>query len=249
MSTVLSPGHLRSEYLKLRTLRLPALLLAAGTIFSAAIGVGGVLMQKTGATVGVTEAARAVTAPMWFLAAVVAILASAGEFQHHTMRTTLLSTPGRTNVLISKAIAMAGYGAALTLLGMAASTAAVLVTAQIDGVTLDAGGAAAWSGVAGGVLAGALIAVLASALGMLARGTALALTALLLWYFVGEALLPVVLREPGIGDWTPTGVATTLVDPAAHQVSTILASGLALIGYAVVFTSAAAWMFLHRDPD
>jgi hypothetical protein len=116
-------------------------------------------------------------------------------------------------------------------------------------VVLDAGDPTAWPGLAGAAVAGALFAVLASALGMLTRGTALALTALLLWYFVGEGVLPVVLRQPGISDWTPTGVATTLVDPAAHQVTTVLASGAALVGYAAVFSVAAAVMFLQRDPD
>ena len=49
--------------------------------------------------------------------------------------------------------------------------------------------------------------------------------------------------------WTPTGVASTLIDPASQQVSTILASGAALLGYAAVFSAAAAWTFLQRDPD
>jgi ABC-2 type transport system permease protein len=238
-----------SEYLKLRTLRLPAALLALGTVFSAAVGVGGVLIQKTGDTVDVTQAARAVTAPIWFLVAVVAITAGAGEFQHHTIRTTLLSTPRRTEVLISKAVVIGGYGAAMTGLGMAASIGAVLVTAQIDGVPVDAAGPAAWSGLAGATLAGALFGMLASALGMLTRGTALALTALLLWYFVGEGVLPVVLREPGISRWTPTGLATTLIDPASQQVITVLANGAALLGYTAALSAAAAWTFLQRDPD
>jgi hypothetical protein len=206
-------------------------------------------MQKTGDTIDVTQAARAVTAPIWFLVAIVAITAGAGEFQHHTIRTTLLSTPRRTEVLISKAMVIGGYGAAMTGLGMAAAIGAVLVTAQVDGVPVDAAGPAAWSGLVGAVLAGALFGTLASALGMLTRGTALALTALLLWYFVGEGVLPVVLREPGISRWTPTGVASTLIDPASQQVPTVLASGAALLGYAAVFSAAAAWTFLQRDPD
>jgi hypothetical protein len=151
-------------------------------------------------------------------------------------------------VLISKAAVIAGYGAAMTTLGITASIAAVLVTAHVDGVLLHAGSPAAWSGLTGAALAGTLFAILASALGMLTRGTALALTALLLWYFVGEAVLPVILRQPGISDWTPTGVATTLIHPASEQVTAVLASGAALVGYAAVF-SAAAWMFVQRDPD
>jgi hypothetical protein len=96
-------------------------------------------------------------------------------------------------VLISKAAVIAGYGAAMTTLGITASIAAVLVTAHVDGVLLHAGSPAASSGLTGAALAGTLFAILASALGMLTRGTALALTALLLWYFVGEAVLPVIL--------------------------------------------------------
>jgi hypothetical protein len=65
--------------------------------------------------------------------------------------------------------------------------------------------------------------------------------------FVGQGVLPVVLRQPGISDWTPTGAATTLIDPASQQVTTVSASGAALVGYAAVF-SAAAWTFVHRDP-
>jgi hypothetical protein len=84
---------------------------------------------------------------------------------------------------------------------------------------------------------------------MLTRGTALALTALLLWYFVGEGVLPVVLREPGISRWTPTGLATTLIDPASQQVITVLANGAALLGYTAALSAAAAWTFLQRDPD
>ena len=238
-----------SEHLKLRTLRLPSLLLAGGTILAVAIGVAGVLVQEAGAMVDVTQAAGAVTAPLWFLVAVVAILASAGEFQHHTIRTTLLSAPRRTDVLASKAVVIAGYGTAMTGLGMIASMLAASITAQIHGLRLEPGDMAAWSGLAGAVLAGALFGMLASALGMLTRGTALALTALLLWYFVGEGVLPVVLRQPGLSHWTPTGVATTIIDPASQQAATVLANAATLIGYAALISAAAAWMLLQRDPD
>lgn len=241
--------RLTSEYLKLRTTRLPATLVLVGTGLSTAIGVSGVLMQKAGAAVDVAQAARAVTAPLWFLVAVVAIMDGAGEFQHHTIRTTLLSTPRRLHVLTSKAVVIGGYGAVTTGLGMAASIGAVLVTAQVHGAPLRAGVPADWAGLVGAILAGALFGMLASALGMLTRGTALALTALLLWYFVGQGVLPVILRQPALAHWTPNGVATTLIDPAARELATVLASGAALIGYTAVFSAAAAWTFLRRDPD
>jgi hypothetical protein len=97
------------------------------------------------------------------------------------------------------------------------------------------------------VVVGALFAVLAGGLGMLTRSTALALTALLLWRFVGEGVLPIVLRRPGISDWTPTGVAQTLVGSEA-QVGTVLASGALLLGYTALVMGAAGVAFLRRDP-
>jgi ABC-2 type transport system permease protein len=236
-----------SEYRKLRTLRLPAVILAATPVLAGLIAVVGVHALGTGEHFRVSDAARAVADPLWFLVAVVAILASAGEFQHRTIRSTLLATPRRTSVLLAKGAVIAGYGALVTSLGAVTAAVAGVVTAHLDGTVVDGGGAAAWVGVTGAVLAGALFAVLAGGLGMLTRSTALALTTLLLWRFVGEGVLPVVLRRPVVSDWTPTGVARTVVAPW-HDVAPALGSGAVLVGYVAVVVAAAALVFLRRDP-
>jgi hypothetical protein len=82
---------------------------------------------------------------------------------------------------------------------------------------------------------------------MLTRSTAFALTALLLWRFVGEEVLPIVLRRPGISEWTPSGVAETLVGSEASA-GTVLASGALLLGYTALMMVAAGVTFQRRDP-
>ena len=67
--------------------------------------------------VSLTNLATAAAAPLWFLAVVVAVLASAGEFQHRTIQPTLLQTPRRGRLLAAKTLVAAGYGAIITLLG------------------------------------------------------------------------------------------------------------------------------------
>lgn len=236
-----------SELRKLVTLRLPWGVLAFAVAFTAGIATVAVHLMKPGDSFPVPDAARGITEMLWFLVLVVAVLATAGESQHRTIRTTLLATPQRTTVLVAKGLVLAGYGALVTLAGMTGAVVASLVAARAAGVLMPAGTPGQWAGVGGAVLVGALFAVLAGGLGMLTRSTALALTALLLWRFVGEGILPIVLRRPGISDWTPSGVAETLVGSEA-QAGTLLASGALLLAYTAAVMVAAGATFLRRDP-
>ena len=240
-------ANLATEQRKLVTLRLPWVVLGFAVVFPAGVATVAVHLMKPDASFPVPEAALGLTEMLWFLVMVVAVVTTAGESQHRTIRTTLLATPQRTPVLAAKGLVLAGYGALVTLAGMTGAVVASLVAAHSQGITMPAGTPAQWAGVAGAVVVGAVFAVLAGGLGMLTRSTALALTVLLLWRFVGEGVLPVVLRSPGISDWTPSGVAQTLVGAEA-QVGTMLASGALLLGYAALVMAAAGVVFLRRDP-
>ena len=240
-------ANLAAERRKLVTLRLPWGVLGFAVVFTAGIATAAVHLMKPGDSLSIPKAALGLTEMLWFLVMLVAVVATAGESQHRTIRTTLLATPQRTTVLAAKGLVLAGYGALVTLAGMTGAVVAGLVAAQTEGVTMPAGTPAEWAGVGGAVVVGALFAVMAGGLGMLTRSTAFALTALLLWRFVGEGVLPIVLRRPGIADWTPSGVAQTLVGAEA-QVGTVLASGALLLGYAALVMGAAGVVFLRRDP-
>lgn len=236
-----------SEIRKLTTLRLPWALLSMAAVLSATIGAVNVHQLSPSRHLAYPAVGLAATQPAWFLLVVVAVLATAGEFQHRTVVTTLLATPNRVSVLVWKAAAATAFGVVLTTTAIASSLMSGLVTATVDGVSVRGGSTAEWLGVAGAVVVGGLWAVMASALGLLTRNTAVALTAVLLWKFVIEGVLPVVLRHPGISGWTPSGAAGAVVNAPGTSLSAPVGA-LVLVAYAVALCVAAAISFLSRDP-
>ena len=233
---------LHAELLKHRTLRLTWGLSAVGLALAASIGVAGARLADGAVTA--REAVLAPAQPLWFIVTVLAVLATAGEFQHHTVRTTLLVAPQRGRVIAAKAAVNAAFGAGLVAAGSLIALAAATATRAVDGGALPS-----WSlGAVGGLLAasavGAVWAVVASGLGALTRSTAAALVALLLWRFVGEAVLPIVTRSPGIGRWTPSGAADAVLGRGDGVVQ---GSGI-LLAWSAAVVLAAVVLFLRRDP-
>jgi ABC-2 type transport system permease protein len=238
---------LSTEALKLRTLRMTWIMAALAVAVSATIGFAAIrISTDAGEPLRLTELAAAPAQAMWFLAIVSAVLASAGEFQHRTIRTTLLATPHRGRLLAAKSAIAGAYGGLLVLLGTAGAVVAGVITAAASGASLTAG-CAAWGHLAGTVAVGALFAVLATGLGVLTRGTAAAIAAVLLWRFVGEGILPAVLHHDGLTRWTPNGAAGALVGLGAHPLAPA-AAGLLLTGYTAAISAIAAALFLRRDP-
>ena len=126
---------LHAESLKLRTVPLPRLMLVLAALGAGLIAFVVVHTAKTEHTaVSLSNLATAAAAPLWFLAVVVAVLASAGEFQHRTIQPTLLQTPRRGRLLAAKTIVAAGYGAIITLLGTISGIAVGLVSLTINGM-------------------------------------------------------------------------------------------------------------------
>jgi ABC-type transport system involved in multi-copper enzyme maturation permease subunit len=233
---------LHAELLKLRTLRLTSVLSALGLVLAVTIGVAGALL--TDGAVTAREAVLAPAQPLWFVVIVLAVLATAGEFQHRTVRTTLLAAPQRGRVLVAKTVVNAAFGAGLVAAGSLAALAAATATRALDGGALPS-----WSaGAVGALLAtsavGALWGVVACGLGALTRSTAAALVALLLWRFVGEAVLPIVTRSPGISRWTPSGAADAVLGRGDGVVQ---GSGI-LLAWSAAVVLAAGVLFIRRDP-
>ncbi|CAA0108775.1 Uncharacterised protein [Mycolicibacterium vanbaalenii] len=125
---------------------------------------------------------------------VVAAMTVTGEYRTGMVRTTFLASPGRTLVLVAKAVVAAvfsGVVAALMVLG------SVLVA----GVDVDA---AAWRTTVAVALYAALAAVLGVGVAALLRHTAGAVTVLLLWPLLVEPLLGNLPgRGPQIGPYLP----------------------------------------------
>jgi ABC-2 type transport system permease protein len=240
---------LTSEALKLRTLLLPRATLALAAALSGVIGFAVVrIAADSDETVTLADVATASAQPMWFLAVVVAVLATAGEFQHRTIRTTLLQAPRRGQVLAAKAAVSAAYGAALAFIGTVAALAAGMVTMHVYGMNAAANGHL-FSAAAASILLGALWAVLAAGLGVLVRNSTFALVAVLVWKFVIENVIPLVANAPLARRWMPSSAAdAVLYDGDGTTLLQPLAGGLLFAAYTALVMVAGSLLFLRRDP-
>ncbi|HZY27580.1 MAG TPA: hypothetical protein VFE49_04915 [Jiangellaceae bacterium] len=237
-----------AEALKLRTLVLPRLALLLAALGSGLIGFAGArIAADTGGTVTPADLATAPAKTLWFLAVIVAALATAGEFQHRTIRTTLMHAPHRGRVLTAKAMVTGAYGALITLAGTASAVAVGAMSLRAEGLPVGSFGADMWAVAAGSVALGALWAILAAGLGTLARNSTVAVASVLLWWLVLEGLLPVVTGNPEITRWLPGGAADALLLGRADLLEP-WAGGLLFAGYAAVVTLAGALLFAWRDP-
>lgn len=238
---------LSTEALKLRTLRTTWIVAALAVAVSAAIGFAAVRISiDAHEPLHLAAVAGAPAQALWFLAIVSAVLASAGEFQHRTIRTTLLAVPQRRRVLVAKSAVAGAYGGLLVLVGTAAAVVAGLITAAASGASFIGTGVS-WGHLAGTVAVGAVFAVLATGLGVITRSTAIAVGAVLLWRFVGEGILPALLHHDGLTRWTPNGTAAALIGIGDHPLAP-WAAALLLSGYTAAICGLAAVLFLRLDP-
>jgi ABC-2 type transport system permease protein len=235
---------LAAEALKLRTTRLSWIVAGIAVPLSGLIGYAMVqISADQGEHLSLNAVAAAPAQTMWFLGIVVALVASAGEFQHRTIRTTLLASPRRTPVLIAKSIVAAAHGALLVILGGTTAAATAWVTSVLLSESLGGSGGPTWPQALATVVLGALWSVLATGLGILTRSIAVAVGVVLLWRFVGEGVLPVVTGVEGISRWLPMGLAQSIVEGTAP-----IGAGVVLAGYVVAICGLAALVFLRRDP-
>ena len=234
---------LHAETLKLRTRPLPRLMLVLGALGAGLIAFVVVHTAKTEhGAVSLSTLATAAAAPLWFLAVIVAVLASAGEFQHRTIHPTLLQTPRRGRLLAAKTVVAAGYGAIITLLGTICGIAVGLVSLKITGMPVGSIDIALFGTIAASVAIGAAWAVFAVGVGMLTRSTAIALVALLLWRFVVEGVVPSVMRDPGLARWLPSRAADAVLFGRADLLQP-WTGALLLGGYATAVICAAVHVF------
>jgi hypothetical protein len=240
---------LQFEFLKLRTLRSTWVVAGAVAVLSAVVGATQVLVREPG--VAPPDVARLLLGPaqaVWFLVIVLAVLASAGEFQHRTVRTSLLAVPRRHAGLAAKGVVAAAMGALLSTVGAVSCLVSGLATAVVSGTSLPMGSGDDYAAAAGAVALGALWAVLATGLGMLTRSTAIAITAVLIWRFVAEGMIPIVTRNPGLSRWTPSGAGDAIVGLGGSDALPAAAAAALLLGYTVAVCGTAALHFLRTDP-
>jgi ABC-2 type transport system permease protein len=240
---------IHSEFRKLRTIRGPWLLLAAGPLLVVA-GITG-LVQSGGNVhdLAVQRTALSHIALAALFTLIFGILAMAGEYRHGTVTDTFLSFPGRGRVVAGK---LAVYGLVGGLTGLVSSAAALAVTAAwwaAKGATLQLPAADYWRALGGGVAVNIAFAVIGVGVGALVRNLAAAIAASLAWIALVEGVAGQLIGA-GLARWLPFYASEALGRADITGTTKLLpqwGGGLVLAGYAAAFAIAAAVTTLRRD--
>lgn len=192
----------------------------------------------------------------YIFAIILGILIMSGEFRHGTAVATFLAAPKRSHVLVAKLVIATVAGAVMQIL-----SALIAIAAGIFTLTFFDNVAAASEGVFVNVtiaaaLSGAVLGAVGVAIGSLIRNQLVAIVSTLVWLFVVEPILLLVLVDAG--KWLPTGAITGMlaIEFEAEAIGVNTAdylspgiSALLLLGYGAVFAGIALVTSMRRDVD
>jgi hypothetical protein len=245
-----------AELLKLRTTRAPWIVVGVVVALAVAVlGLNAALLGDPGQPAFVPEILGALARFPGRLAGgaalLLGLLLSTAEYRHRTIVTTRLAQQHPVGLVLGKAAAAAVAGALLVVVVeavMLAGSAILFATHDVAFQPFDHGIPA---GVGSIVLVAALHAMAGVGVGELLRNPALAVGAVLGWTFVVEGIVPVVLREPDLNRWLPTGAVGSALSAGlpATAGQLIPAAGMALlVAYAVGLLGAGLGRAQLTDP-
>ena len=185
-------------------------------------------------------------------------LATTGEFRHQTLTPTFLATPKRGRVLGAKTIALFVVGAALGVVGLAASVgvgALVLGGFGVDPLLADA---ETWALIGRTVLAMALWAVIGVGLGVLVPSQVASIVIVLAFTQFVEPLLRFAATftevTADIGKFLPGAASDALVGASFYTLTspdtamlTSWQGGLVLLAYGLVAAVGGYFISWKRD--
>lgn len=226
-----------AELLKLRTIRAPwGFALAAvgfgGLVAAAHIGSppkGGRLAPEYQFDLFLTAAFPAV-----LLALLLGMLLFTNEFRHGTISRTLLVTPRRPILVALKLTIGAAAGIGLALLAVATASVVAVIWLGIVDVPLQLGDAA--DAIWRSLLAAALIGAFGAAVGGVVHSQVGALVGTLVWLFIAEPIVWVLLGLIHIGgaaDYLPAATVLSILDTNNENLSFAGTAGMAVVWIAV----------------
>jgi ABC-2 type transport system permease protein len=239
----------KSEILKLRTIRtfwgltiVTAGLIVMGTVLTLALDTHLSSEEDVRSLLSTAGIAGLFTL-------VLGVVFSAGEYRHGTIAATLLVTPARTRVIVSKALGCAAAGLFVGLL--AAGLTAVIALPWLAGKNVTPLSTGEILGLFfGGAFYSAVACTLGAGIGALIRNQAAAITVVLVSLLVVDPTAAALAE--GYERYSLTGLATSITGEPAENVGSgdPLPFGLASllwVGYAMVALAAAALVTSRRD--
>jgi ABC-2 type transport system permease protein len=180
------------------------------------------------------------------LLAVLGVLVIGSEFRHNTIRITFSAVPRRLRVHGAKSVTVAAVGLVVGAVGVLSSyvVGAAILGARDHGVSIsDAGVTRA---LLGAVLLAGLTGLVGLAVGTIVRATAGAITLIVVYPVVVEALFVGLL--PSVGKYLPFAAGAALQSPdGTDDVLSPVAGGAIFLAFAVVLLAVAGALLTRRD--
>lgn len=240
---------IRTEVLKLRTVRSPWLLLAASPLLVVA-GISGLVVSGGNLhdpTMQAQALAHVGLTSVFTLS--FGIGAVAGEYRHRTITDTYLSTPARGRVIAAKLGVYAGFGALSGVVSSLVGLGAAAAWWADKGVPFGWGNSAMWTTVGGGIAWDAAFAAVGVGVGALIRSLVGAIAASLAWIALVEGIVGQLVG--GFARWLPFNAGQALGAAAkpvmSHDLLPRWGGGAVLAIYTVAFAVLAVATSVRRD--
>ncbi len=240
--------QMRTEFLKLRTVRSPWLVLGAAPLLVVA-GISGLIVSiGTAPTAAQQSDALAHVGLVSLLTLIFGILAVAGEYRHKTITDTYLSSPHRGQVIAAKLVV---YPVLAALTGVVASAVGLIAAAAWwagKGVPFDWSNAHMWVTIGGGIAWNAAFAAIGVGVGALMRSLVGAVAVALAWIALVEGIIGQLIGD--FGRWLPFNAGRALGSTATTISPDLLprwGGGVVLAAYALAFAAVALATTVRRD--
>jgi hypothetical protein len=244
---------LKSEWIKLRSVRSTWILLATTVVMLVGIpafsAVGAVVDSSPVTAPGGTDvlaAALAGVSSVEFLVAALGALAVTGEYASGLIRVTLTAVPRRLPVLLAKAVVVGTVALVAGVVSILAAYVAVrLVLLPTDIPISGNTSALPVTALGAGAYLGA-VALIGMAFGWLVRSTVGALAAFFGFMYLPQllALLPAAAT---VAPFVPSNAGAELLRASATEPATAARGGLVLAVWVAALFVVAAQVLRHRD--
>lgn len=211
-------NQIRSEWLKVRTLRSSWIMTAVGVVLAALIAYFST--RELLETTGIQEVLLPVTSVPPFVLFVLGVQIAAQEYRFTTIRTTFTVTPRRGRVILAKIIVVAAWSLVCAAIFVAVSALTVSMSSTA-GLSLDQDNALSLT--LGSIAFVVLLAEFGLALGLILRNPAAAIAIGIIWISALENMLPAMIESTG--KWMPIQAAMRMAEGDADPTRLSSAAG------------------------